>query len=127
LHIGRLNDQSNREQLRCCKFLLLVKFVTIVSRFTFSSFAVKEEVTKDPCIAENKDPKYTTQAMWNGCIKMLCSAWNTNMKLNVPEIPKGIPSEASLTDWVELRILQLQLLLEQRMQRKSKDAYKTET
>jgi hypothetical protein len=23
-----------------------------------------------------------------------------NMKLNVPEIPKGIPSEASLTDWV---------------------------
>jgi len=24
---------------------------------------------------------------------MLCSAWNTNMKLKVPEIPKGIPSE----------------------------------
>ena len=24
---------------------------------------------------------------------MLCSAWNTNIKLNVPEIPKGIPSE----------------------------------
>jgi len=23
----------------------------------------------------------------------LCSAWNTNMKLKVPEIPKGIPSE----------------------------------
>jgi len=23
----------------------------------------------------------------------LCSAWNTIMKLNVPEIPKGIPSE----------------------------------
>jgi hypothetical protein len=31
--------------------------------------------------------------MWNGCIKMLCSAWNTIMKLKVPEIPKGIPSE----------------------------------
>ena len=24
---------------------------------------------------------------------MLCSAWNTNIKLNVPEIPSGIPSE----------------------------------
>ena len=24
---------------------------------------------------------------------MLCSAWNTNMKLKVPEFPKGIPSE----------------------------------
>jgi hypothetical protein len=30
-------------------------FVTIVSRFTFSSFV--KEVTKDPCIAENKDPQ----------------------------------------------------------------------
>jgi hypothetical protein len=24
--------------------------------------------------------------MWNGCIRMLCSAWNTIMKLKVPEI-----------------------------------------
>jgi hypothetical protein len=40
-------------------FFFLSKFVTIVSRFTFSSFAVKEEVTKDPCIAENKDPPNT--------------------------------------------------------------------
>merc|ERR1711920_597208 len=31
--------------------------------------------------------------MWNGCIRMLCSAWNTNIKLKVPEIPRGIPSE----------------------------------
>jgi len=23
----------------------------------------------------------------------LCSAWNTSMKLKVPEIPRGIPSE----------------------------------
>jgi hypothetical protein len=26
-------------------------------------------------------------------VRMLCSAWNTIMKLKVPEIPKGIPSE----------------------------------
>jgi len=28
-----------------------------------------------------------------GALRMLCSAWNTIMKLKVPEIPKGIPSE----------------------------------
>jgi hypothetical protein len=27
------------------------------------------------------------------CIRMLCSAWNTIIKLKVPEIPRGIPSE----------------------------------
>ncbi|CAN0311177.1 unnamed protein product, partial [Ectocarpus sp. 6 AP-2014] len=50
---------------------------------------------KDPCIALNNEPPKTpaTPAIWNGCIKMLCSAWKTIMKLNVPEIPKGIPSE----------------------------------
>jgi hypothetical protein len=104
------------------RFFFLTKFITIVSRFTFSSFTVKEEVTKDPCIAENKDPPNTpaTPAMWNGCIKMLCSAWNTNMKLNVPEIPKAYHQRSFLDRLGELRILQLQLLLEQRMQRKSR-------
>jgi hypothetical protein len=40
------------------------------------------------CIAENNEPPNTpaTPNMWNGCIKMLCSAWNTIMKLKVPEI-----------------------------------------
>jgi photosystem II P680 reaction center D1 protein len=56
---------------------------------------IRDEVTSEPCIAENSEPPNTpaTPAMWNGCIKMLCSAWNTSMKLNVPEIPRGIPSE----------------------------------
>merc|ERR1711990_181562 len=56
---------------------------------------IRDEVTNEPCIAENREPPNTpaTPAMWNGCIKMLCSAWNTSMKLNVPEIPRGIPSE----------------------------------
>merc|ERR1711920_984764 len=31
--------------------------------------------------------------MCRGFIRMLCSAWNTSIKLKVPEIPKGIPSE----------------------------------
>jgi hypothetical protein len=46
-------------------------------------------------MAENKEPPKTpaTPNMWKGCIRMLCSAWNTNMKLKVPEIPRGMPSE----------------------------------
>ncbi len=36
---------------------------------------------------------HLTPNIWKGCIRMLCSAWNTNIKLKVPEIPKGIPSE----------------------------------
>jgi hypothetical protein len=40
------------------------------------------------CIAENNEPPKTpaTPNMWNGCIRMLCSAWNTIIKLKVPEI-----------------------------------------
>jgi hypothetical protein len=62
--------------------------------FSFVSHS-NVEVTRDPCIAENKDPPNTpiTPNWWNGCSRMLCSAWNTIMKLKVPEIPKGIPSE----------------------------------
>ncbi|CAL6436371.1 unnamed protein product [Bathycoccus prasinos] len=56
---------------------------------------ISEEVTSEPCIAEKSEPPNTpaTPSMWNGCIRMLCSAWNTIMKLKVPEIPRGIPSE----------------------------------
>jgi hypothetical protein len=56
---------------------------------------INDDVTKLPCIAANSDPPNTpaTPAMWNGWNNMLCSAWNTSIKLNVPEIPNGIPSE----------------------------------
>ena len=57
------------------------------------------------CIAENNEPPNTpaTPNMWNGCIRMLCSAWNTIMKLNVPEIPRGIPSENACSPSVSKR------------------------
>ena len=47
-----------------------------------------------PCMALNKLPPKTpaTPNMWKGCIRMLCSAWNTNMKLKVPLMPRGMPS-----------------------------------
>merc|ERR1719399_300302 len=32
-----------------------------------------------------------TPAIWKGCIKILCSAWKTSIKLKVPEIPNGMP------------------------------------
>ena len=32
---------------------------------------------------QQTQPTPATPKIWNGCIKMLCSAWNTNMKLNV--------------------------------------------
>ena len=58
----------------------------------------------EPCIAENREPPNTpaTPSLGGmGALRMLCSAWNTSMKLNVPEIPRGIPSEnATLSDWV---------------------------
>ena len=63
---------------------------------TFSVVSrISEEETNDPCIAQNREPPNTpaTPSMWNGCIRMLCSAWKTSMKLNVPEIPRGMPSE----------------------------------
>ena len=55
---------------------------------------MREEVTSEPCIAEKRDPPNipATPAMWNGCMRILCSAWKTNIKLNVPEMPNGIPS-----------------------------------
>ena len=55
----------------------------------------REDVTNEPCLTQKRDPPNTpaTPKVCNGCIRMLCSAWKTNMKLNVPLIPKGIPSE----------------------------------
>ena len=53
-----------------------------------------EEVTRLPCIAANKAPPNIpiTPNIWNGCMSILCSAWKTNIKLKVPEIPRGMPS-----------------------------------
>ncbi|CBI33836.3 unnamed protein product, partial [Vitis vinifera] len=53
--------------------------------FVFANF-----FTKEPCITLNREPSNTPTKpnMWNGCIRMLCSAWNTIMKLKVPEIPR---------------------------------------
>merc|ERR1740121_337147 len=55
--------------------------------------ARSDDVTSEPCIAEKSEPPKTaaTPSMWNGCMRMLCSAWKTSIKLNVPLIPKGIP------------------------------------
>ena len=62
------------------RLFLLTKLVTIVMRLSFSSLS-HEEVTSEPCIAENNEPPKTpaTHNMWKGCIRMLCSAWKTNM------------------------------------------------
>ena len=56
---------------------------------------MREDVTREPCIAENSAPPNTpaTPSIWKGCIRILCSAWKTSIKLKVPLIPRGMPSE----------------------------------
>jgi hypothetical protein len=52
-------------------FFFLTEFVTFVSRFVFSSFH-GDEVTNEPCIAENKEPPNTPaniQACGMGALK----------------------------------------------------------
>merc|ERR1711943_81333 len=60
---------------------LLAKLVAVVRDSLSVVSRTREEVTREPCMAENKLPPKTpaTPSMWKGCIRMLCSAWNTNM------------------------------------------------
>jgi hypothetical protein len=64
----------------------------------FEVSRIRDEDTSDPCIAENRDPPKTpaTPSMWNGCIRMVCSAWKTSMKLKVPRYSQQECYEARL-------------------------------
>jgi hypothetical protein len=74
-------------------FFFLTEFVTFVSRFVSVVSRIRDEVTNEPCIAENKDPPNTpaTPSMWNGCIRMFCLEYDHEVEST--KIPKGIPSE----------------------------------
>merc|ERR1711991_1009151 len=60
---------------------LLAKLVAVVLDSLSVVSRTREEVTRQPCMAENKLPPKTpaTPSMWKGYIRMLCSAWNTSM------------------------------------------------
>ena len=63
------------------RLFFLTELVTIVLGLLLSSLADQEEVTRLPCIAEKRDPPNTpaTPSIWNGCIRILCSAWKTSI------------------------------------------------
>ena len=63
--------------------LLSIKYVLMGPELTIHNPDHLEliMVTREPCMAENRLPPKTpaTPSMWKGCIRMLCSAWNTSM------------------------------------------------
>jgi hypothetical protein len=82
---------------------LLAELVAVVLDSVSVVSRTREEVTSEPCMAENRLPPNTpaTPSMWKGCIRMLCSAWNTSMKLKVPDAQGHAVGEGTLTEGVD--------------------------
>jgi hypothetical protein len=80
-----LKNKTTKVAMSCndvVGLFFLTKLVAIVLTYLLSSLTDKAgEVTRLPCIAENREPPKTpaTPSIWNGCIRMLCSAWKTNI------------------------------------------------